>query len=155
MHGFTRDRNVVSALPDIYETENGPPLETMYKAMVLTSCIRSYPCKCSYNPPSSGHTHPLPGVLFTCRESRDATLGKYSIYLEREYDTRGIAVHETSMISFPPDDVPRKKTRRGVRLIPLWIQSSFASTSLVGKEWWIYIILQLLLLIKYRVLGKW
>jgi hypothetical protein len=122
MHGFTGDRNVASTLPDIHDAgsdeEADPPLETMYKAMALTSCIRSYPCKCSYYPPSSGHTEPLPGVLLASHESRDATLGKHLTYLEKEYDIRGIAVHETSMISFPPDEFPRKKTRRGVRINP-------------------------------------
>jgi hypothetical protein len=121
MHGFTGDRNVASALPDIHDAGSGeeadPPLETMYNAMCLTSCVRSRPCKCSYYPPNSGHTHPLPGVLLASHESRDATLGEYSTYLENEYDTHGIAVHETSMISFPPNE-PRKETIRRVRINP-------------------------------------
>jgi hypothetical protein len=71
--------------------------------MVVTPCTDAHPCRCTYYPPSSTHALPLPPLLSTCRESREAFMGQYIRCLESEYSTRGVpVVHPTSLLVKSP-----------------------------------------------------
>ncbi|KAH8787431.1 hypothetical protein F5882DRAFT_461675 [Hyaloscypha sp. PMI_1271] len=71
--------------------------------MVVTPCADAHPCRCTYYPPSSTHALPLPPLLSTCRESREAFMGQYIRCLESEYSTRGVpVVHPTSLLAKSP-----------------------------------------------------
>jgi hypothetical protein len=72
--------------------------------MFLTPCTDTHPCRCVSFPPSSTHAQQLPGILFACRESRDATRRQYVRCLEDEFDARGLVVVDLSLhlVKSPP-----------------------------------------------------
>ncbi|KAE9368420.1 hypothetical protein N431DRAFT_428204 [Stipitochalara longipes BDJ] len=100
--------------------------------IILTPCANTHPCGCTYFPPSSTHAQPLPGSLFACCESRDASMGQYIRCMEEEYDTRGlVVVHPSSqLVKSPPSTLlPRTGMVINPSLDMLVLRANVASRS--------------------------